>query len=71
MEVDMTKHTPPNVQKLAYSLSDLTDLLGLGRSTLYNEVKAGRLRLSKIGARSIVLAQDLAEYLETLRQEPL
>ena len=70
MEVTVTKDTYTPA-KLAYSLTELTNLLGLGRSTLYNEVKAGRLRLSKIGTRSIILADDLAEYLETLRHEPL
>ena len=68
MEVSMTKDAPA-ATKLAYSLAELTDLLGLGRSTLYKEVKAGRLTLSKIGTRSIVLADDLADYLESLRHD--
>jgi len=54
--------------KFAYGLDELTELLGLGRSTLYLEVRAGRLRLSKVGRRSIVLADDLAAYLAVLKK---
>ncbi|GEM_PF-3540080 len=54
--------------KFAYGLDELTKLLGLGRSTLYLEVRAGRLKLAKVGKRSIVLADDLAEYLAGLRE---
>ena len=66
----MSKQARKSQQKVAYSLLDLTEMLGISRSKLYNEVQEGRLRLSKIGARSIVLAEDLAEYLETLRRDP-
>ena len=52
----MREDTPTHT-KLAYSIAELTTLLGLGRSTLYCEVKAGRLKLSKVGGRSIILAR--------------
>ena len=66
----MSKQARKSQQKVAFSLLDLTEMLGISRSKLYNEVQEGRLRLSKIGARSIVLAGDLADYLEALRQDP-
>jgi len=53
--------------KLAYGFSELPARLSLGRSTLYEEVKAGRLKLTKVGKRSIVLADDLSEFLARLR----
>jgi excisionase family DNA binding protein len=55
-------------QRVAYSISELAGMLGLGRSTLYEEIRAGRLRLTKLRGRSIILAEDLAEYLEAVRQ---
>ncbi len=53
--------------KFAYGLDEVSELVGLGRSTLYLEVRAGRLKLAKVGKRSIVLAEDLAEFLAGLR----
>jgi excisionase family DNA binding protein len=53
--------------KFAYRFDELTKLLGIGRSTLYAEIKSGRLRRTKIGRRSLVLADDLAEYLASLQ----
>lgn len=54
--------------KLAYGLNEINGLLGIGRSTLYAEIKAGRLRLTKIGRRSLVLADDLAAYIVVLKK---
>jgi excisionase family DNA binding protein len=53
--------------KFAYGLDEVSELIGLGRSTLYLEVRAGRLRLAKVGKTSIVLAEDLAEFIAGLR----
>jgi excisionase family DNA binding protein len=54
--------------KLAYGLDEINQLLGVGRSTLYAEIKAGRLPLTKIGRRSLVLAEDLGAYVATLKK---
>lgn len=41
---------------------------GISHGKFYNEVAAGRLPLTKIGARSFVAASDLAAYLAASRQ---
>jgi hypothetical protein len=55
-----------SMQKLAYSIPELCHLSGIGRSLLYEEIKAGRLVVTKAGRRSIVLHQDALAWLVNL-----
>jgi hypothetical protein len=57
---------PDQIRKLAYSIAELTEMSGVGRSFLYEEVKAGRLIVTKAGRRSIVLYDDALAWLTTL-----
>lgn len=38
----------------------------IGRTTFYSEVKAGRLRIKKLGRKTIVTPDDEAAWLESL-----
>jgi excisionase family DNA binding protein len=51
---------------LAYSIAELPDLVALGRSHIYEEIRAGRLRTVKAGRRTLVLAEDLRAWLLSL-----
>ena len=53
-------------RRLAYSIADLTRIAGVGRSFLYEEIKAGRLIVRKAGRRSLVLAADATAWLASL-----
>ena len=53
--------------KLAYGLDEVTQLLGLGRSTVYLEIRTGRLPVTKVGRISIIMADDLAGYIGALK----
>ena len=57
---------PGQISKLAYSISDLSEMSGVGRSFLYEEIKAGRLVVTKAGRRSIVLHGDALAWLSSL-----
>jgi excisionase family DNA binding protein len=52
--------------KLAYSISELSEMSGVGRSFLYEEIKAGRLTVTKAGRRSLVLRGDALAWLSSL-----
>ena len=54
------------MQKAAYTVNELMHEIGIGRSKLYAEIKAGRLHPRKIGKRTIFLTRDIEEYLEGL-----
>jgi hypothetical protein len=50
--------------KLAYSIAELPELISLGRSQIYEEIRA--LRTVKSGRRTLVLAEDLRSWLLSL-----
>jgi len=46
-----------------YSIRDAADLLRVGRSTLYREIKAKGIATHKIGWRTIIRREDLERLL--------
>jgi excisionase family DNA binding protein len=51
---------------LAYTLRQACTVSGIGRTTIYAEIKCGRLKARKIGRRTVILAEDLTDYLRQL-----
>ena len=60
---------PESPAVLAYSAEVAGELLGLGRTTTYAEIRSGRLRSFKVGKRRLVPASALPEYIEARLQE--
>lgn len=52
---------------LAYSITKLCALTDVGRSLIYQHVKSGLLRTTKVGRRTIVLRADAEAWLQHLR----
>jgi len=50
--------------RMAFTIAELAELSTIGRSALYNEIAVGHLKLTKIGGRSVILAQDAKSWLE-------
>jgi hypothetical protein len=48
---------------LAYSIGELADKGPIRRSSIYNQIAAGRLRARKIGRRTIILDEDWRAFL--------
>lgn len=55
-----------DAKKLSYTVSEMVAATGLGRSRLYEEIRAGRLRIVKAGRRTLILAIDLEKWLDSL-----
>jgi len=53
----------PPVGKLAYTVSELSAATSICRSKLYAEMKAGKLRPSKVGDRTIFTAAEVDRWL--------
>jgi excisionase family DNA binding protein len=55
--------------RLAYSIPEFCSAIGVGRTKVYEEIKAGRLRSIKVGARSIIAAEEGRAWLQRLADE--
>lgn len=48
------------------SIVQTARFLGIGRSTLYNLIKDGRLPVRKLGKRTLILRDDLDQFVASL-----
>jgi excisionase family DNA binding protein len=55
--------------KELYRVPDVMALLSLGRSTLYEELRSGRLRSVRVGRVRLIPAAAIADYVALLEQE--
>lgn len=55
----------PKPDPLVHSINDAVQISGLSRATIYRHGKAGRLRLVKVGGRTLVNAESLRTLLAT------
>ena len=66
----MNEHVKPKADarnpRLAYSVEEALSLLPFGRNKFYEEAKSGRLKVRKCGRVTLVLADELREYLQSL-----
>ena len=53
-------------QKGAYSVNEFMAWASIGRSKFYQEVNEGRLKIRKIGAKTVVTATDANAWLNSL-----
>jgi excisionase family DNA binding protein len=59
----MTEEPSP---RLLWTVAELCQATGLGRTTLYGQIKQGRLRAHKCGRRTLFCAADVEAWLSTL-----
>lgn len=55
-----------NLHKAAYSVKEALLQLSLGRTAFYDAIKSGRLKATKIGRKTVILAPHIAEFLASL-----
>jgi excisionase family DNA binding protein len=53
--------------RLAYGISQAVKATSVGRSKLYQEIKAGRLKTFKVGTRTLIATEDLSAWLSDYR----
>jgi hypothetical protein len=51
---------------LAYTIEDASRISSCGRTSLYEEIKSGKLKARKRGRRTIILDEDLRRWLASL-----
>lgn len=51
---------------VAYSVTEVLELIGISRSKFYQLVNGRHIKVRKIGNRTIILATDLDDFLQRL-----
>ena len=64
-----SKVSPVELQPLAYDVAAAGRIAGLGRSTLYEEITAGRLRSFTVGRRRLVSHDALTAWVRDREAE--
>ncbi len=60
----------PTQEKIALRINETVAVSGLSRSTIYELLKAGKLRAVKIGGRRLILRESLQALLEVNVNRP-
>lgn len=53
-------------ERVSYSISDAVKVSGIGRTSVYEAIKAGRLQARKLGRRTLILKTDLHQWVAGL-----
>lgn len=51
------------VIKRVYSVNEFCAAYGLGRTSVYNEIQSGRLKVAKVGKRTLVPIEEADRWL--------
>jgi excisionase family DNA binding protein len=52
------------IDRICYSLADAAVLMSVGKRSLYREIHDGRLRVIKLGRRTLVSADAIRDFIE-------
>jgi excisionase family DNA binding protein len=56
------------IHRQAWSIAEASNVSGLGRTKIYEAIAAGTLKARKCGKRTLILPDDLREFLTNLPQ---
>ena len=56
----------PNIQREGLSIAEACSVAGIGRTTIYQAIADGKLKARKCGKRTLVLRDDLRDFLASL-----
>ena len=59
----MSEVTSRPAERLAYSVDEVAQIIGLSRDLLYDQMRSGRLGSIKVGRRRIITRQQLDAFL--------
>jgi len=65
MEIAMNGSSS-NLQREGLSISEACAVAGIGRTKIYQAISDGNLKARKLGKRTLVLRQDLRDFLAAL-----
>lgn len=65
-ETDM-KDTHTSLPRIAISVAEFCEIFSIGRNTFYEEVKSGRLKVRKVGVRTLIPSAEAQAWWEDRR----
>jgi excisionase family DNA binding protein len=57
------------MEKMAYRVEEFAEAHGLGRPTVYEEIRAGRLKVAKVGRRTVITTEAARDWRARLSAE--
>ncbi|MBO9168428.1 helix-turn-helix domain-containing protein [Rhizobium sp. L245/93] len=54
------------MSKISMTMNEAVEYSGIGRSTLYDLIKEGKLTPKKLGTRTLILTEELDAYVRAL-----
>ncbi|WP_406342367.1 helix-turn-helix domain-containing protein [Streptomyces sp. NBC_01578] len=64
-----TASTASTPQRRLHRVEAAAEMLGVKRSTAYEEIRRGRLRTVQVGRRRLIPTEYVEEYIELLKSE--
>jgi len=61
--------TSPTSEVRLYRIAEAARLLSLGRTVVYEQIRAGRLRSVQQGRARLISSQAISDYIELLERE--
>ncbi len=55
-----------NASPIAMTIADVSRLTGIGRTSIFEAIRQGRLRAVKAGSRTLIKADNLAAFVDSL-----
>jgi excisionase family DNA binding protein len=55
-----------NIEKKTYSVAEFCECFGIGVTTAYAEIKSGRLKVAKLGDRTLIPTENADAWLRSL-----
>lgn len=62
-ELHKAEANPQQIQRIALSVVEAADAIGIGKTTIYKLFKTKKLRSIKVEGRRLVMLEDLNNYL--------
>ena len=62
--------SPAEVERLAYDTDQLRDKAGVGKTTIFAEIRAGRLKARRLGRKLLFRHDDVMAWLNDLPERP-
>jgi predicted DNA-binding protein YlxM (UPF0122 family) len=54
----------------AFSIKSFSKTFNIGRSTIYNEISSGKLKIRKVESRTLIAHEDAVKWLNSLPTRP-